>query len=125
VLLDSNIIIYASQPAYSALRSFIRDNPVAVSAISIVEVLGYHGLSDDDRADFEAFFASARVLPVSDDVIGWGVRLRQQRRMTLGDALIAGTALAHDLTLVTRNTDDFAWVASLRLHNPIVAGDAT
>ena len=38
--------------------------------------------------------------------------------MTLGDALVAGTALAHNLTLVTRNTTDFAWIAGLTLLNP-------
>jgi predicted nucleic acid-binding protein len=38
--------------------------------------------------------------------------------MTLGDALVAGTALIHNLTLVIRNTSDFDWVAGLSLLNP-------
>jgi toxin FitB len=41
------------------------------------------------------------------------VRLRQLRKMTLGDALVAGTALTHRLTLVTRNTGDFRWIPDL------------
>jgi toxin FitB len=64
-------------------------------------------LTDDARTHFEEFFAVARVLPISSSVITWAVRLRQQRRMTLGDAQVAGTALQHDLTLVTKNTDAF------------------
>jgi predicted nucleic acid-binding protein len=36
----------------------------------------------------------------------------------LGDAIIAATALVHVQTLVTRNTDDFAWIPSLKLWNP-------
>lgn len=39
--------------------------------------------------------------------------------MGLGDAIIAATALEHDLTLITRNTRDFHWIANLDLHNPI------
>jgi toxin FitB len=38
--------------------------------------------------------------------------------MTLGDAIIAGTALVYELTLVTRNIDDFRWIAELNLLNP-------
>jgi hypothetical protein len=35
------------------------------------------------------------------------------------DALQAGTALAHGLTLVTRNTRDFEWVSGLSLLDPL------
>ena len=89
------------------------------SAISVVEVLGFHRLTKEDRVHFEEFFRASRVLPVSDEVVEAAVRLRQTRRMSLGDALIAGTALVYNLTLVTGNTDDFSWVDRLRLHNPL------
>ncbi len=38
--------------------------------------------------------------------------------MSLGDALVAGTALGHGLTLVTRNVKDFQWIQGLSLFNP-------
>jgi len=117
-LVDSNIIIYASKPEHSTLRDFIAKNAPAVSALSFVEVLGYPRLTDQERVHFEAFFASATILPIDDAVLDEAVRLRQQRRMTLGDALTAATALVHGLTLVTRNTGDFDWIAGLALHNP-------
>lgn len=119
MLLDSNIIIYAAQPAYSALRTFIAENAPAVSAVSYVEVLGYHRLTDEDRKHFEEFFSAAIVLGISDKVLDIAVNLRQQKKLTLGDALIAGTALAQDLTLVTRNTKDFDWIDGLRLLDPL------
>ncbi len=37
------------------------------------------------------------------------------------DAIIAATALEYDLTLVTRNVDDFKQVESLKLVNPFAA----
>ena len=49
MLLDSNIIIYAAQPQYPQLRQFIAANAPAVSAVSYVEVLGFHGLTDTDK----------------------------------------------------------------------------
>ena len=117
-LIDSNIIIYAAQPQYSNLRLFIAENAPTVSAVSYVEVLGYPRLTAKERHHFEAFFASATILSISDGVIHEAVRLRQRRKMLLGDALVAGTALLHRLTLVTRNTSDFDWIDGLTLLNP-------
>jgi hypothetical protein len=56
MLLDSNIIIYAAQPEHANLRRFIAEHSPAVSAISYVEVLGYHQLSGQQRQYFERFF---------------------------------------------------------------------
>lgn len=61
------------------------------------------------------------MLPLSDAVMCQAVRLRQQRRMGLGDAIIAATALVHDLTLVTHNVQDFHRIRGLRLLDPLTA----
>ena len=45
--------------------------------------------------------------------------LRQRRKMSLGDSIIAGTAIAHERTLVTRNTDDFRWIEEIKLLDPL------
>ena len=56
-LLDSNILIYAGQPEHAFLDSWISSASAQVSAISIPEVLGYPGLSAEDEAIFEEWFA--------------------------------------------------------------------
>ena len=53
-----------------------------------------------------------RILPLDRMVAGWAARFRARahrsgRVLDLGDALIAGTARAHDLSLATRNVRDF------------------
>jgi toxin FitB len=119
MLIDSNIIIYSAQASYADLRRFISDHAPAVSAISYVEVVGYHRLNEQHRQHFVQFFQVARVLPISQAIFEQAVALRQRRRMTLGDAIIAGTALAYGLTLVTRNMEDFQWIDELSLMNPM------
>lgn len=57
MLIDSNIIIYAAQPAHETLRRFIAQHAPAVSAISYVEVLGYHRLTAAERSLLEAVFS--------------------------------------------------------------------
>jgi predicted nucleic acid-binding protein len=118
MLIDSNIIIYSAKPEHADLRRLIQANAPAVSAVSVIEVLGYHRLTAPERRYFEEFFAAATVLPLSDPVVQRAVQLRQCRKMSLGDALVADTALVHGRKLVTRNTKDFDWVAGLSLFNP-------
>lgn len=119
MLLDSNIVIYATQPQHVALRQFIAEHAPAVSAISYVEVLGFHRLEKAEHTLLERFFAATDLLPVSEAVIHRAVELRQQRKMSLGDSIVAATALVHGRTLVTRNTDDFRWISELTLLNPL------
>ena len=118
MLADSNILIYAAQPVHAQLRRCIADHAPAVSAVSYVEVLGYHQLDDEEHQYVEEFFRLAQVLPLSQAVLDQAVALRQQRKMSLGDALVAGTALVYRLTLGTRNVDDFQWIQGLSLLNP-------
>ncbi len=118
MLADSNIIIYATQPRHYALRQFFAENSPFVSLVSYVEVLGYHKLKETEKQMLEEFFTASEILAVSNEVAAKAVELRQQRKMSLGDSLIAATAILHNLILVTRNTDDFNWIVNLSLQNP-------
>ena len=55
------------------------------------------------------------VLPIDDRVIRQAISLRQTRKMSLGDALIAATALVYNLPLVIRNIRDFSGLVGLTL----------
>lgn len=118
-LLDSNLFIYAILPANAALRAYIAGVQPAASLISRVEMLGFHRLTAAEEVKLEAMFGLCTALPVGRDVIDRAVGLRQQRKMGLGDALIAGTALVHGLTLATHNTADFTWVPGLTVFDPL------
>ena len=122
-MLDSNLVIYAARPEYPGLRRLIAARSSAVSAVSVVEVLGYHKLSATERTHFEEFFAAAEVLLLNDAVVARAVILRQARKMALGDALVAATALVFQRELLTRNVKDFAGLPGLTVTDPIVDGD--
>jgi toxin FitB len=81
-------------------------------------VLGYHKLTPVAEAELSDFFTYATVIPVDRVVVDTAILLRRQRRMSLGDAVIAATALVHGLTLVTRNTVDFLWITGLTILDP-------
>jgi hypothetical protein len=123
MLIDSNIIIYASKPEYAQLRRFIAENAPVVSAVSYVEVLGFHQLTLDEKVLLEAFFAATVVLPITQAVLDQAVLLRQQRRMSLGDALVAASARVGNHTVVTHNTKDFIWIDGLTVFDPLADED--
>lgn len=118
-LVDSNIIIYATKPDGSVFRQLLTDEVCMTSVVSKVEVLGYQGLKDTERHLLEELFETMPVLRITDSVVDKAIELRQARRMSLGDALIAATALHHDLMLTTRNTGDFVNIAGLKLRDPL------
>ncbi len=119
MLLDSNILIYAAEPNYDSVRRFIAQQRPIVSVISKVEVLGYHNLTTENQQKLTRLFQVLPILPVSDAIIEQAITLRQQRKMSLGDALIAATALIHNLRLATANVKDFEWVETLEIINPV------
>jgi tRNA(fMet)-specific endonuclease VapC len=78
------------------------------------------GKSTRERARWEAFLAPFFVLPVTPDVCwqyGRAFRHLRDNGTLIGsnDLWIAATALANDMTVVTRNVTDFRRVPSLEV----------
>ena len=120
MLLDSNILIYGIHPDRHDLRVWLDGFPeLSSSSLSRVEVLGYYKLSDDDRIASLKLISQVDQLPVTEAIIDEAIRLRQIRKMDLGDAIIAATALVHAETLATANTTDFYWIPGFTLVNPL------
>ncbi|MCZ2129799.1 MAG: type II toxin-antitoxin system VapC family toxin [Bacteroidia bacterium] len=120
-LVDSNILIYAAQPAYPFLKELLEQDDIAVSELTKLEVLGYRHLTAEAEEYFNAVFALVTVLPISTEVIDRATLLRQQSNMKSADAVIAATAILHCTELITRNTGDFDHITELTINNPIDA----
>jgi toxin FitB len=119
MLIDSNLIIYATQPPYTQLRGWLLDCATHYSAISRLETLGYHLLGDAEKKAVIAILENLDILMINTISLEIAIALRQQRKMSLGDALIAATCLEHNLPLATANSKDFEWIADLIIYNPL------
>jgi toxin FitB len=126
LLLDTNVLSEVRQPAPDlkvlGWLDAVDEDRVFISVASIAELRRGIALMDDGRRrdalvawlanDLPARFAE-RILPI-DRVVAecWGDLMAQSRRsgvaLSVMDGLFAATALAKDLTLVTRNVKDFA-----------------
>ena len=121
IILDSNILIYSFQQEYLYLRSLIfhPDSFSAISSISILETIGFKGISFDEEQYYKKATKRLRIYKLNRNVIDLATELKQQRKMSIGDSLIAATALLFSFTLYTRNTYDFMHIEGLKVINPI------
>lgn len=119
MLADSNLIIYAASGNYPDLLNWFLDNEVSASAVSIVETLGYHKLKPREKTALEHIFTTLTVFYPTPEIFQGAVELRQRHAMSLGDALIAATAIYHSLTLATHNAADFEWINELTVTDPM------
>ena len=121
-LLDSNVLIYYLNGQLNAagkvfvLRTF--GGPVFTSIISRIEILGWHGHTAGSRQLAEEILTRTVELPLTADVAGRCIPLRQSLRVKLPDLIIGATALHLDVPLVTRNVADFRGIPGLRLIDP-------
>ncbi|WP_348944144.1 type II toxin-antitoxin system VapC family toxin [Chitinibacter sp. FCG-7] len=105
MLLDTNIIIGLLAGTEAAVASFRTKNvPLArcsVSVITRIEVLSWQGMTPEADTKARALLAGLRVLPIIEEIEVATIALRRSRKVKLPDALIAATAQAHGLQLLT------------------------
>jgi toxin FitB len=76
-------------------------------------------LTESNKIYLNAVFQALNILDLDADIAQKAIELKQHKKMALGDAIIAATALVHNIPLVTRNIADFKHLKSLKLINPI------
>lgn len=119
IILDSNIVIYSLQPKNEKFINWLEGHTICISAITRLEVLGYHKISQKEIAFAQRYFSACEEVSIQSSIIEEAINLRQLKSMSLGDAIIAATARIHKLTLMTANSKDFKHIENLELINPL------
>ena len=120
MIVDSNILIYSLLPDHNRLMEWMLDQLPSVSVISKIETIGYHRLTEEHKSGLLSLFSGLTILYPSFQTYETAIFLRQQRKMSLGDSLIAATALEHGEVLATHNISDFEWIDNLTLIDPLI-----
>ena len=120
ILLDTNIVIYLQCGKLSEAHiQKLRVTPLNTCNIIVAEVLGYNFPNLDDSQYFEALFITMKNRLLDTAVTKKVIELRRTTPLKMPDAIIAATALVHDLTLWTHNMADFKNVPNLQLFDPL------
>ena len=121
-LIDTNILIYYFDnliPEDSEQRvDDILINSFNISIISKIEFLGWNKFSVEQYEKAFNFLTGATIINLTDETVDKTIQIKRQTRMKLPDGVIAATCLINDMTLVTRNTNDFKNIEGLKLYNP-------
>jgi len=117
-LIDTNVLIDAQMnrlpnKGLGFLSKVINENFI-ISFITLIEFLGYKNISKSS----EEFISLANVIEIDKPIIQYCIDLRKNYKIKLPDAIIAATALARKLSLVTNNERDFVSIQNLIVINP-------
>lgn len=127
-LVDTDWVIdhLANVPEAVRLLDRLAQDGIAISIITYMEV--YQGVlrnpsPEEAQSKLRAFVNAVPILPFSATVAQRCAHLRetlrkQGKRVNARalDLIIAATAFEYDLTLVTRNTEDYADIPELKLY---------
>ena len=72
-----------------------------------MEFLGFQRFDSIEKVKAEKFLSYTNVISLNDCIVEQVINIRQKRKMKLPDAIIAATAMQHNMKLVTHNTKDF------------------
>ena len=105
-LFDSNIVIDLLAGYPQALAEAAKHKEAAISRITWMEVL----IGADNpatQAMWESFLRQFEVIELDESVCREAIKLRQDHRLKLPDAIILASTRISGMNLVTRNTRDF------------------
>ncbi len=106
-LLDTNTLIYYLNDDKVAI-DFVENNlkNSAISSITYLEILVFPYDEEEDKKvrDFLELF---KIYDVDRNLLDIAIKTYRTKKVKMADNLIGSTAKLYNLTLVTRNIDDF------------------
>jgi predicted nucleic acid-binding protein len=102
LLVDTNVLIHHwnGDPRTTAL---LDGRDLCISFVTEIEILGYHGYSMKERALVANDLKRVRIIDLSPDIKSIAIEFCGRHRLKLADALIAATAKARHIPLVTED----------------------
>ena len=121
-LMDTNVGIdllggLLSSKVIKWLDNQILESNISISVINEIELLGFN-MTSVEAEDLQDLVNNVIVLELSRNIVNQTIQLKKIKKMKLPDAIIAATALVHNLTIVSRNKSDFKNIDGLKCIDP-------
>lgn len=125
ILCDTNILIefYKNNPQMTDVLREIGQADLAISAVTEAE-LYFGALNKAELQKIKRHLSLLQRFPLDTVVSNTFLELMEtyslSHKLSIPDALIAATALTHDVALFTLNVKDFRFIPELNLYSPVV-----
>lgn len=121
-ILDTNAVIdYVGDkldPRSAVAMDKLVNDGLNTSIVVKIETLGFNG-DEVEMQKLTDFISLATMFYVDDLIADQTIQLRKiYRKLKLGDAILAATALVNDFILISRNIKDFEFIEGLECINP-------
>lgn len=124
-LWDTNTAIYYLQKHFpqkqqELISNIINSYQPVISVITEIELLCWKNATDSDLTIINNFVSDSVVFGLEEDIKRKTIEIRKKSNLKLPDAIIAATAVANNLILISRNEIDFKKVPKIDLLNPFI-----
>ena len=99
-IIDTNIILYILS-GNKELAKLINNKEIFVSFITELELLGYKGISKEDKQIITNFLQDCKIIDINKSIKKITLKIKQKDNIKLPDAIIAATANFLNLPLIT------------------------
>lgn len=121
-LMDSNAIIDYLDAAFPANGLLVVDeilkNEINISVVNQIELLSFLPSQKNVTQRIQDFISFANVFHLDVTIVMQTLEIRKKHQIKLPNAIIAATAMYHNLILITNNEKDFASIKGLKILNP-------
>jgi len=120
-LIDNNVISnYFSELFSEKTMNFISkiiDETPNISVITEIEALSWINPDKEKEGFLKEFVSDSNILMLNPEIVTECIKIRRSKKIRTPDAIIAATAIVHNLTLIT-NYNDINGIQKLKTINP-------
>ena len=120
-LMDSNAIIDYLEAAFPANGLLVVDEilktEINISVINQIDLLSFLPSQKNVTQRIQDFISFAHVFPLDVTIAMQTLEICKKHQIKLPNAIIAATAIHHNLILITNNEKDFASIKGLKMNS--------
>ena len=115
-LADTNAVIYLLK-GNDCMQPYLASR-LSISVISLMELLSFPDITQAEDKMIRELINSCEVLSLSEDIVELTIQIRKNAKVKLPDAIIAATAISHQIPLITADAG-FNKIGGLKLEKLI------